>query len=95
MEIITLADILKLLASLAFVVGLMGGLALLMKKLGLAQGIAPSGPAKRLKLIESVTLDPRRRAVILRCDDKDHLVILGPSGETVVSADMKAPKEKT
>jgi flagellar protein FliO/FliZ len=93
MELITLTDILKLLAALGFVIGLMGLLAFGLKKLGLAQGMPTGGPSRRLKIIESLPLDPRRRAVILRCDEKDHLVILGPGGETVVGTEMKAPKD--
>lgn len=94
MDIITLPDLLKLIAALAFVVGLMGGLAMLIKRLGLAQGLPSSSAQKRLKVIESIPLDPRRRAVLLRCDDKDHLVILGPNGETVVKTDIKSLKDQ-
>lgn len=94
MELIGLTDILKLVASLAFVMALMGGLALLVRKLGLAENARLSGPAKRLKVVEALPLDPRRRAVLLRCDDKEHLVILGPNGETVVKTDIKPVKDQ-
>lgn len=90
MDIITLPDFLKMIAALAFVVALMGGLAILIKRLGLAQGLPSSAAQKRLKVIESIPLDPRRRAVLLRCDDKDHLVILGPNGETLIKADIQS-----
>lgn len=93
MEPIGLMDILKLLASLIFVVALMGGLAMLIRKLGLAENARVSGTVKRLKIVESLPLDPRRRAVLLRCDDKDHLVIIGPNGETVVKTDLKPVKD--
>ncbi|MGB4056463.1 MAG: flagellar biosynthetic protein FliO [Alphaproteobacteria bacterium] len=84
-----LPQIVRMLAALAFVVALMGGLSLIMKKVGMP-GV-PNTPQnkRRLKLIESLTLDARRRAVILQCDDKQHLVILGPNGETVVKNDME------
>lgn len=96
MELISLHDILKLVAALGLVLALMGGLALALKKLGLAQKTPLVKAAdRRLKIIESLSLDPRRRAVLIRCDDKDHLVILGPSGETVVKADIHGPEENT
>lgn len=39
---------------------------------------------RRMKLVETLTLDPKRRAVILACDQTETLIILGPAGETVV-----------
>ncbi len=79
-----LIGIAKFLAALAFVLALMGGLALVMKKIGLGQaGLAGRGD-KRLKLVEVMPIDARRKAVILQCDDEQHLVILGPTGDTVI-----------
>ncbi|MCB1783234.1 MAG: flagellar biosynthetic protein FliO [Alphaproteobacteria bacterium] len=77
--------------ALSFVLVLMGGLALALKKLGLtsAQNIK-QGEKRRLKIIESLPLDARRRAVILRCDDAEHLLILNANGETLVAKDIPA-----
>lgn len=95
MELVSLHDFLKLLAALGLVLALMGGLALTLKKLGLAERMPQVKSAdRRLKIVESLSLDPRRRAVLIRCDDKDHLVILGHNGETVVRADIHPPEEK-
>tara|TARA_B100001093_G_C26140284_1_gene723026 strand:- start:111 stop:392 length:282 start_codon:yes stop_codon:yes gene_type:complete len=79
-------DILRLLLSLGVVLGLMGGLAYLIKKLGLAgaQPTQKEGKKRDLEVIESLPLDARRRAVILRNKDKEHLVILGANGETLI-----------
>lgn len=79
----------RMLAALVFVLALMGGLAFVLRKLGL------SGPAvniqgkRRLRIIESLPLDARRRLVLLQCDDEQHLVVLGPSGETVIKTGIK------
>lgn len=80
-------DLLRFLISLLFVLALMGGLWLFLRKLGL-NGPMPLTPAarRRLKIVEILPLDPRRKAIILRKDDKEHLVILGPTGETVVES---------
>ncbi len=82
------SQIFRLLGALAFVIALMGMLGLVLKKFGMPG--MPEVPAKkrRLKIIESQPLDARRRLVLLQCDDKQHLVILGPSGETVVKNDI-------
>lgn len=91
MEIISLQQLLQLVLALALVVALMGGLAYLLKRLGLGT-VSPTVPKakKRLKIVESQPLDARRRLVILQCDDKQHLVILGQNGETVIQRDIAA-----
>lgn len=86
MEVI---DYLKFVAALALVLGMMGGLALILKRLGLGNvGMLPPDK-RRLKIVEILTIDPRRKALILRRDDKEHLVILGVNGETVVETDIE------
>jgi flagellar protein FliO/FliZ len=81
---IGLLGIFKFIAALVFVLALMGGLALVLKKAGFGQtGLAGRG-GKRLKLVEVLPLDARRKAVILECDDEQHLIIMGPAGETLV-----------
>ena len=85
-----LPQIVRVLAALAFIVALMGGFAFILKKLGLSDN--PSGPSpkkRRLKIIESLPLDSRRRLVLLARDDKQHLVILGTSSETVIETDIE------
>ena len=87
-----LLDSLKAIAALAFVIGLMGGLALLLKKFGI-NGVQAMQPGdKRLGLIESIPLDARRRLVLIQRDNNQHLVILSTNGETVVETNIKAPK---
>ncbi len=80
-----LSQIVRLLIALAVVISLMGGLAFVLKKLGLAtpQSIK-SGDHRRLKIIESLPLDARRRLVIISCDEAEHLVILSANSESVV-----------
>jgi flagellar protein FliO/FliZ len=82
-------DYIKFLAALILVLGLMGGLALILKKFNVGgAGIVPADK-RRLKVIEALSLDPRRKAVLLSRDGVEHLVILGPTGETVVETNIK------
>lgn len=83
-------QILKLFAALVFVLALMGGLALVLKRLGLSGALPVSAQKKRLRLIEVLPLDGRRRAVLIERDDVQHLLVLGPEGETVVETNIKA-----
>ena len=88
-----LPDIVRVLAALAFIIVLMGGLSFVLKKLGLAENVhTPKSDKPRLRIVESLPLDARRRLVLLQRDDKQHLVILSASGETVVETDIE-PKE--
>lgn len=86
-------DYLKFFAALVLVLSLMGGLAFLLKRLGWGQTGMISPNKKRLKIVEILPLDARRKAVIIQRDDTQHLVLLGPSSETVIETNIKAPKD--
>ncbi len=89
----TLEDYLKFFFALIFVLCLMGGLAYVLKRFGLAGEKLIPADKRRLKIIEVLPLDMRRKAILLRRDDKEHLVILGGAGETVVETDIAAKSE--
>ena len=92
MEPIALTQIVKLCAALVFVLALMGGLALAVRKFG--HGHPLTAPHKRrLKIIESLPLDARRKAVLLRRDDREHLVILGTNSETVIETGIESRQD--
>ena len=84
-----LPQIVRLLVALAVVVSLMGGLAFILKKLGLAtpQSIR-SSDKRRLKIVESLPLDARRRLMIIECDGAEHLIISGANNETIVQTNI-------
>lgn len=89
-------DYLKFFFALIFVLTLMGGLTYLLKRLGWGQnGISPLGSKtkKRLKIVEILPLDARRKAMIIQRDNTQHLVLLSSSGETVIETNIKTPKE--
>ncbi len=86
-----LPQIFKALAALVFVLSLMGGLALAMKKLGLSGAAPIQGKTKRLKLIEVLPLDRARKLAIVQRDDVQHLIILGGNNECVVETGIKPP----
>lgn len=69
----------------------MGLLAWSLKAIAARGWIAPSaGKARRLKIVESLLLDARHRLVIIKCDEAQHLLLLGASQDTVVSANLPA-----
>lgn len=48
---------------------------------------------RRLQIVEILPLDARRRAILLRRDDREHLVILGTQGETVIETNIESPQD--
>lgn len=83
-----LGGLVKFAAALVFVLALMGGLALALKRLGFGQPGLMTRAGRRLKLVEVLPIDARRKAVIIECDDEQHLVILGPAGETLIKNNL-------
>ena len=75
-----------LLATLA----LIGLVAYGARRLNMLQGVV-RGP-RRLKITESLMIDPRRRLIVVRFDDREHLILLSPAGDRVV-AEVAAPIE--
>lgn len=84
-------DFSRIFFALIAVLALIGLCTLVARKAGLAQNALSLARRRRLAISESLALDARRRAVILRCDGREHLVILGPAGECVVAGDIPAP----
>ncbi len=79
-------DLLKFIGAFAFVMALMGLLSFALRKLGTRAMHATSG--KRLTLSAILPIDARRRFVLVRCDDKEHLVLIGPNEQTLIKADI-------
>ena len=89
-----LDQLLKAVAALVFVLGLMGGLAMLLKKLGLSGAMPVKSGDKRLKIIEVLPIDGRRKLAIIQRDDVQHLILLGGNEETVIESGFAAPDNK-
>ncbi|HBK90152.1 MAG TPA: hypothetical protein DDZ68_00630 [Parvularcula sp.] len=83
----TLLEIARLLFSLIAVIGMIGLAALAAKRMGLA-GVNGFQRARRLQLVETLAFDQRRRAAILKCDGREHLIVLDGAGVTVIDRDI-------
>lgn len=82
--------------ALILVLGLILGLAWILRRLGL--GIGANGPLtrrRRLRTVESVLLDGRHRAVLIRRDDVEHLVLVGPNTSHVIESGIPAAPSET
>ena len=81
-------EIARIVISLVAVLGMIGGGALIAKRMGFAAPGGALGGKKRLSVVETMALDARRRVAIIKCDDAEHLIMLGASGETLVASDI-------
>lgn len=78
---------LRFIIAASTVLGLMGAVTLGLKYV-LARGwvspMSPRGP-RRLKIVETLVVDARRRVVLVRCDEVEHLLLLGVNQDIVLS----------
>ncbi len=89
------SDYLRFGLALIFVIGLIGLMATIARRAGFGfpiKAIKPSG-RRRISIIEVTPLDGRRRLVLIRCDQKEHLLLLGPSTELVVASDISVDSQ--
>ena len=78
--------------ALVFVLGLIGLLALVAKRLGMAPRVTVSASRgdKRVNIVDVTNIDGKRRLILVRRDDTEHLILLGVNGETVVESAIQS-----
>lgn len=87
---------LRAIAALLLTIGLLLGIAWLVKKYGLIDGQAffNKNPNKRLKINEQLWLDTgRTRLLIVECDSNEHLILISPNGAQNLGISTKNSKE--
>ena len=84
-------DVLKFTAALGFVLSLIGGCAYLASRLNLLSNLGRRAGDSRLSIRESLTLDPKHRLMIVASGEREHVLLLGPSGDLVVETRQAAP----
>lgn len=75
-------DYIRFLIALGVVIALLLGLAWIARRSGLAGRLGALAPSskkeKRLKVIEALPLDSKKRLVLLQWDQREHLILLNP-----------------
>jgi flagellar protein FliO/FliZ len=74
--------------ALVLVLGLIALLAWMLRRFGMGMKMSKG---RRLGVSEVQMLGPRHKMMLVRRDEVEHLVILGPAGETVVETGIKPP----
>jgi flagellar protein FliO/FliZ len=80
----------RFLFALVAVLALLVGFAWLARRFGFAgRSFAPGG-RRRLAVVEMVPIDAKRRLVLLRRDQTEHLIVLGADSATLIESGIGA-----
>jgi flagellar protein FliO/FliZ len=85
-------DYLRFLAALGFVLGLIGILAWIAARYRL--GSVSAKGTRRLAIVEALPIDPRRKLVLIRCDDREYLMLLGQDGNRLIARGCAGHSER-
>lgn len=72
--------------ALLFVIALIVAVAWLMRRIGLGGVATGAVRHRRLSVVEVMALDAKRRLVLVRKDDREHLILLSNAGDQVVES---------
>lgn len=76
-----MSDIVRLVGALVFVLALIGLCAWLVRRFGPTMRLGRPG---RLGLVESIAIDSRRRLLLVRRDQTEHLLLIGGTRDLVI-----------
>jgi flagellar protein FliO/FliZ len=75
----------RFLLALVFVLGLIGVIAWAGRRFGLLRGaVRPRNGVRRIEVLETASVDAKRRMVLVRRDRTEHLLLLGTAGDLVI-----------
>ena len=86
-------NLLRMFLSLAFVVGLIGLSAHLLKKFAESEHLSKLS-FRRLKIEEQLYLDSRRKIVLVSKDGEEYMVLLGSNSEQILPIGKKTESAK-
>ncbi|MXP10452.1 flagellar biosynthetic protein FliO [Pseudoblastomonas halimionae] len=77
--------LLRTFGALALLIGLLAGALWIVRRFEIRlPGAVARQSERRLELVERLGIDQRRSAILIRRDDREHLLIISPEGQTVV-----------
>jgi len=83
-----MAALVRTLGALAVVLGLLGAALWVVRRFDLALPgrMTPASRRKRLELVERLSIDAKRSVALIRRDDTEHLIMIGPEGHGTIEA---------
>jgi flagellar protein FliO/FliZ len=88
-------DYFRFLLSLLLVIGLIGLFGFLLRRLGFGgiRAKVRAGRNRRLSIQEVAPVDARRKLVLVRRDDTEHLILIGATTELLIESGIQATEE--
>jgi len=90
------SNYLQFFLALIFVLGLIGLVTILLRHFGFGGALGPDrrlrSGKRRIEIIEVAPIDPRRRLVLIRRDNKEHLILLGMHDDILVEGGITPPE---
>lgn len=89
---------LRTIGALSLVLGLLGGALWIVRRYDIrmrAPWLAARSADRRLVLVERLALDGRRAVMLIRCDDREHAVLVAPEGLLTLPATRRAGDPST
>ncbi len=83
-------EYLRALLALLFVVALIFVLSFALRRSGLDKRLIGNKGNARLRVVETLYLDPRHRLVIVQHDQREHLLLIGPHGSQPIATSEKS-----
>jgi flagellar protein FliO/FliZ len=80
----------RFLLALVFVVALIGVLAWLARRFNLGNRAFATGGRRRVSVVETMPLDAKSRLLLVRRDDVEHLVLVGPDRALLIEGGIRA-----
>ena len=88
-----LTDYLKFIFAFVFVLALMALATVAARRFGFGMQTSPRKAAqRRLGIVESLNVDGKRRMVLVRRDDIEHLLLLGTGTELLIESHISPPE---
>jgi flagellar protein FliO/FliZ len=84
-------DALRAAGALILVLGILLGAAWLLRRYGGSIGLKTGVPQSSLRVVEWRTLDMRRKLAVVRWGDREHLLVLSPTGDTMLASRDASP----
>lgn len=86
------SEILRFVAALIFIIGLIGLCAFVARRMGFAAGgVATPGSQRRLSIVEVKPVDAKHRLMLVRRDGKEHLILVGGEQALLIETGLDAP----
>lgn len=83
-------DFTRFIFAFLFVVGMIGAIGMMLKKYGASQKwLGVQGGSGRLGVVEMRYLDTKRKLVLVRRDDVEHLLLLSDGDVTVIESGIR------